>query len=33
MTGTSGDEYILKAMKWQPLDDARQGVSSGHISD
>ena len=27
------DEYILKAMKWLPLDDARQGVSSGHISD
>ncbi len=26
------DEYILKAMEWLPLGEARQGVSSGHVS-
>lgn len=26
------DEYILKAMEWLPLNEAQQGVSSGHVS-
>lgn len=27
------DEYILKAMNWLPLDEATQGVSSGHVTE
>ena len=26
------DEYILKALEWLPLENAVQGVSSGHVS-
>lgn len=25
------DEYILKALKWLPLEEPVQGVSSGHV--
>lgn len=27
------DTYILKAMEWLPLENAVQGVSSGHVSE
>ena len=27
------DAYILKAMEWLPLDDVKQGISSGHVSE
>ncbi len=30
---TFWDTYILKAMEWLPLNDAVQGVSSGHVTE
>lgn len=30
---TFWDTYILKAMEWLPLNDATQGVSSGHVTE
>ena len=27
------DTYILRAMEWLPLDNALQGVSSGHVTE